>query len=283
MAKYHIFHCIPDPRLHIFNGYNEVIETVIWGLQSFGHEVTYDINKYSGDAINIIFGAQMMGVDVLKMFPKGTIVYNLEQLYGLFSGGRSRDDFCYMAENFIIWDYSDINIEMWSSLFSPRSIRHVPIGYAPFLGRIAKPAEQDIDVLIYGAPSDSRLLVLKDLCNLGLSTMFFFGLYRQARDDLIGRSKIVLNINSNAVSRIFSIVRVSYLLANRKAVVADFNETMSVELDMPNAVRFVSLEKVAETCFLYAADAAARQTLENQGFAAIQKRDIRAILSAALS
>ena len=60
MADFHVLHWIPDPRLHIFNGYNEVIETVIWGLRALGHDVTYAVNQLRGGAVPIVFGAQQL-------------------------------------------------------------------------------------------------------------------------------------------------------------------------------------------------------------------------------
>ena len=103
-------------------------------------------------------------------------------------------------------------------------IKVVPISYAPILTCIESAANQDIDVLIYGAVGEQRLAVfasLGRLLNGGVSAVFASGLYGAARDGLIARSKIVLNINNIPYSKIFEIVRVSWLLANSKAVVAD--------------------------------------------------------------
>ena len=58
--KYHLAHIIPNPRMHGLNGYKDVIDTLQWGLDQLGHEVTYAINQISGEATNIIFGAQMI-------------------------------------------------------------------------------------------------------------------------------------------------------------------------------------------------------------------------------
>jgi hypothetical protein len=100
---------------------------------------------------------------------------------------------------------------------------------------------------------------------------------------LISRAKIVLNINKYAHSRIFEVVRTSYLLANAKAVVADLHPNTFVEPDLRTAVAFAPLERVTATCLELLADDSARRQLEAQGQQIMQQRDIRGILRAALA
>jgi len=37
MKRYHLAHIIPDPRLHSLKGFQEVVDTVAWGLERLGH------------------------------------------------------------------------------------------------------------------------------------------------------------------------------------------------------------------------------------------------------
>ena len=74
MGHYHLAHCIPNQRMHGLNGYKEVIETVAWGLEQFGHQVTYEVNNFVTGATNIIFGAQVVPIAELKQLPKETII-----------------------------------------------------------------------------------------------------------------------------------------------------------------------------------------------------------------
>ena len=53
------------------------------------------------------------------------------------------------------------------------------------------------------------------------------------RDEMIGRSKLVLNLTGyHAKNTIFEIVRVSYLLANGKAVICQKRENVEIEPDI---------------------------------------------------
>ena len=112
---------------------------------------------------------------------------------------------------------------------------YVPIGYVPELTRIA-PAPEDIDVLFYGALSERRYAVLRDLHDRGLRVKWLLGAFGASRDAWIARSKIVINVHYWE-AKIFEIARVSYLLANRRAVVSERGADPTLERDWSPASR----------------------------------------------
>jgi len=185
MAHFHIMHCIPHPRVHGPKGYGEVIETLGWGLRELGHRASYAINGIDPNAINIIFGAQMLPIEQLKQLPDNSIVYDLEQLRNLVAA-EIKPQMHYVAQRFEIWEYSAANLPAWQAMGAER-VKTVPIGYAPVISRIAKAPNQDIDVLLYGISGVKRLQAMHDLSQAGLTTVFVRGLYGKARDDLIAR------------------------------------------------------------------------------------------------
>jgi hypothetical protein len=280
MSRYHIVHIIPDSRMHILSGYNEVIKTLFWGLRCLGHEVSYAANAHRPDAVNIVFGANMAHISLTDSWPDGTIIYNLEQISPVLDQAHMRLSFERLSRQFAVWDYSEENIKSWKIVNPDCAPTYVPIGFAPILETIPRDKEKDIDILIYGGPSENRLNVFRDLCLRGATALFAFGVYGDARDELIARSKLVLNI-SHHHAEIFSIVRVSYLLSNHKAVIADVHPGLSVEPDMFNAVQFTPLERFADTCMHYLQDDAARAQLERNAYLIMAQRDIRKILAAA--
>jgi hypothetical protein len=99
---------------------------------------------------------------------------------------------------------------------------------------------------------------------------------------LISRSKLVLNLNLYSGKPIFEVVRVSYLLANAKAVVSDLYDDSAIEPDLRNAVEFAPVEQIIPACLRLVQDAAARRALEQRGREAIRRRDIRSILGRVL-
>jgi hypothetical protein len=278
--RFNLVHILPSPRLHGLNGYREVIDSVAWGLNQLGHEVTLGLNQFESDAVNIIFGFQMLKERQLRELSRDTIIYNFEQIAGVPSA-ELKPAYAAAAARLQVWDYSEFNLPTWQRVNPVRAPIHVPVGWAPVLETIGD-AEQDIDVLFYGMSGKPRFQVIDQLCRRGVSCVFACGLYGRARDALIARAKLVLNINLLEHSGIFEIVRVSYLLANRKAVVADRRAASMIEADILDAVHFTSLEQMPEACMRLLEDEAGRRELGARGQAAIRRRDVREILRTAL-
>jgi hypothetical protein len=276
VARVHLMHCVPDRRMHGLNGYLEVIQTLDWGLTQLGHQVGYALNAFDSKAVNIIFGAQVLPIEVLQRLPDDSIVYNFEQLRNL-EKDQIRPEIQFIAERFEVLEYSAANLQAWRDLGAP-AVKIVPVGWAPVISRIAKPAVQDIDVLMYGLAANKRLHAVYNLSRTGMTTMFVSGLYGAARDDLIARSKVILNVNMYEIAQIFEVVRVSYLFANRKAVVATRESGTFVEPDIASAVKFTNPDQLAADCGALVEDEAARSAIEQKGFEVISRRDIREIL-----
>lgn len=280
-----------DSTLHILSGYQEVTETLLWGLTEIGYDASFSVNKLKPNAQNIVFRGDDSPIIFLETYPADTIMYNLEQSYGLFSynerpkkqpAAEMWDRFIHIRKNFEMWDYSHRNISAMLTVDSKMPVKYVPIGFAPILQRIARPKNQDIDVLIYGMPHDYRLEVFKKLSENWLRCLFVSGLYGQARDELIGRSKIILNLTSHGPESIYPIVRASYLLANRKLVISELCPKLHIEMDIFNAVKFCSTELIHLFCQYWLSNDNERLEAENKGFDIMARRDIRAILLAAL-
>jgi hypothetical protein len=280
MTRYNLMHCVPRREMHGLNGYLEVIDTLEWGLRELGHEVSRTLNRHEPGATNIIFGAHVLGLQTLETLPADSIVYNFEQWRGLAKEQLRPEVHC-LARRFRIWDYRREQLAAWKELGASR-VKIVPVGYAPILQRIERAENPDIEVLMYGLSGERRAFAFHQISNSGLSAVFVSGLYGAARDALIARSRMVLNVCLYEHSRIFEIVRVSYLLANRVPVVAVVQPDTAIDEDMRKAVRFSSLEHVVDDCRQVVQDDALRRKLEEDGFNVISRRDIRPILEAAL-
>lgn len=290
MASFHVCQIIPDTMIHVMAGYDDVTASIVWGLRSLGHAASYAVNYIRPDATNIIFGAHNIQLDVVKTLRRDTIIYNLEQMYGLYKGPlgwekleRFREMFDWSCENLTVFDYSRRNVEAVKAHNPDASIQYVPIGYAPILTRIDRPEEQDIDILFVGMPHEFRLSVFKDLCEKWFSSVFLCGMYGKQRDEMIGRSKLVMNISAGTPGSIFSIVRASYFLANSKAVVADLYADIDMEPDMPLAVKFAPPDQIAGVCAYLLENNDYRFEAESVGFEMFRRRDIREILTKALA
>jgi hypothetical protein len=284
MLKFNVAHVAPESSAHAWHGllgYCEIVESVHWGLKDLGYDATVSRNSLSSDRTNIVIGAQMLTDAQLRILPYDTIVYNFEQIAGVDTRNL-KPEIATVAERFDIWDYSQANVEAWAAMSPKRSVSYVPVGWAPILARINNSVPQDLDVLFYGLPGSQRLQVFRDLCFHGLRCAYLCGMYGEARDRIIDRSKLILNINQDD-SRIFEIVRVSYLLANSKAVVADIQPNVSVEPGVETAILFCESSQIVAKCVSLLKDDTARHALEERGHSYFRSRPISPILRAALA
>ncbi len=258
--------------------FNEVAEALHHGLLALGHDSVLTNCLDLDERCTIVLGGNLL-VQYALAPPKKPIFYNLEQL-GDDLPWMTMPEFVDLFRRYPAWDYSQANIEYLAALGLPRPT-YVPIGYVPELTRIT-PAAEDIDVLFYGALNGRRYAVLRDLHDRGLRVKWLSAVYGASRDAWIARSKIVLNIHYWE-AKIFEITRVSYLLANRRAVVSERGADPTVERDLESGVAFANYDELVDRCVELVGDERARCDLAERGYQAFSARDQAAIVDRALS
>ncbi len=273
MARFHLTIIRPRGYLHS-DCFKEVAETLCHALKAMGHAVSERENWIDRNATTILFGAHLLTRPLAMALPSSVVVYNLEQL----GGSRIPDWYMDLAARVQIWDYTPLNLAMWRQVPCLIPPRLVEVGYVPELSRIVSALEQDIDVLFYGAVTARRKRVLDALTAQGVRVHVGFGVYGRERDTLIARSKLVLNLHAEG-SRMFEIVRVSYLLANGKAVVTEASEEDLGAL--ADAVAECSYDSAVAVCRHLLEKEAERRTLEVRALRLFSMRSQRDILVAA--
>ncbi len=256
--------------------FREVAVTLHDGLLALGHDVILADGPASPGRRVIVLGVNLLR-HATSAVAADSILYNLEQV--------SPESPWFPAQSIEqlrrrqVWDYSERNIAALADL-GIRGVRHVPIGYVAALTRIAATAE-DIDVLFVGSLNERRLHVLEALRLRGLRVEAVFGVYGAARDALIARARIVLNIHFYA-ARVFEVVRVSYLLANRRFVVSEHGADLDEEGAFSEGVAFAEYDELVDSCVHYLERPVLRQRIAAQGLALMQGRDVRPYLRRAL-
>lgn len=246
----------------------EVAELLAHGFRNAGHAVSIVRNAPSPAALNVILAGFHLTPAMLDGLPTRSVFYNLEQI----------DDAVFdwmpilrtIFARFEVWDYSPRNIDRLRALAPV--LFHLPIGTVPELTRIAAAPVQDIDVLFYGAITDRRNAAFAAIRQLGLNLHTVFGVYGPERDALIARSKVVLNLHKHE-AQIFEIVRVSYLLANRKAVVTEMSSVTEIDADLLDAVCGAPFDGLAQACRRLVDDHDARRKLQDTAFARMSARN----------
>lgn len=269
------------PKAGILDSYNEVVESYHWGFAALGHSVERRVNHFDPEALNIVFGFQIpVQLGLIDSFPANTIFLNMERYAGKSLFGTSAH---YVANKFQIWDYSQANVDTWN-LLNPRfPAYYAKTAYSPNLEKMPYGIEQDIDVLYYGNITPDRFDALHNIAGLrpnltGLSVMTLCNVWGKQRDEFIARAKVVVNFSRG---NIFEIVRVSYLMANRKAVVCDFSEDLEIEADLHGGgLTFVKTADIQAHCLALVEDDAKREAIALQGYELIKRRDVRDVITA---
>lgn len=230
--------------------FDEVAETIRCGLDRLAS------TGFTLPDRTIVIGAHLLSPDT-RADPR-RIFYNFEQR----DSPQLNASVLNLFRQHEVWDYSPSNVA-WLAERGVRA-KHVPIGYAPELCRIERAPTQDIDVLFYGLVNNRRRKILDGLRAAGLNVVDAFKLYGRARDHLIGRSKIVLNMHFYD-TRIFEIVRCSYLFANAACVISEESEDVPPELE--GAVYFAPYEQLIDMCW------AATQSPSFRAYIATQAHD----------
>lgn len=259
--------------------FNELAELIAHGLTDLGHRVIITVNEIRAGYRQILIGCHLLDAQQILDMPSDTIILNTEQVRGTFDEWNAT--ILEWIRHFEVWDYSPRNIEAMSGR-TTKPVRLLRIGHHPALERIVSAQEQDIDILFYGSRNDRRQQILDQLTAAGVAVKSVFGVYGAERDALIARSKIVLNMHYFP-TQIFEVVRVFYLLTNRKAVVSEVNADTAIDPVYCKGVAAASYVELADTCFRLLADDGERRALEARGFAAIASMPQAALLSELIS
>ncbi len=218
-----------------------------------------ELNLYDPNGRQIVLGAH-----VITALPENAIIFNLEQI---------TEDSNWMTVNYLnllktheVWDYSHRNILELAKLGV--KAKYCGIGYAPELTKISKREEEEIDVLFYGSLNPRRMKVLNELgkhCRVATAPG-----YGEQRDKVIARSKIIINIHFYE-SKIFELVRCSYLMANSKCIVSELGNDLELEKPFYGGIFFSPYENLVGWCMDALADDVYRATCASSGFAIFSK------------
>lgn len=241
--------------------YKETAETLAFACRRLGHQAVIATNAFSPAAINVLLGSHDLPDAIQFSLPRQVILYNLEQIDDQFIAKHPH--FMPLLCRHEVWDYSLQNIERLRPHTS--RIHWLPVGTEVEMSRIPAIGRQDIDVLFYGTLNERRRVILERIKKKGIKLEYLFGVYGAERDACIQRSKIVLNLHHHE-AKVFEIVRVSYLLANKKAVVSELYPFTDIEPELREAVLGASADDIPAACSRLLSDRKQRRQLERRGY-----------------
>ena len=246
--------------------HSRCFEEVALGLQSAFLELGYRVPVVADPARSsgkvLVLGPHLLSHVEESKWPAEMILFNLEQVSegSFWMTGDYRDQ----LRRYTVWDYSPGNIQALQDM-GISGVTLCPIGYAPNLSRIEPAQKQDIDLLFIGSINQRRREILNSLQAAGIDVRWGFDIYGQKRDNFFARAKLVLNMHMYE-AKVFEIVRVSYLLANRVCVVSETGADPELEARYRGGVVFAEADELAEICQRLLRDPEARQNLRDEGF-----------------
>jgi hypothetical protein len=114
--------------------------------------------------------------------------------------------------------------------------------------------------------------VRESLQRTGLKVRFEFGIYGAERDALIARSKVVLSVAQFGGEGMFDVVRLAYLLANAKCVVAENGVDAALEREYGPAVAFSDYRDLAAECSYFCSVDEERRNMERRALEWFRRR-----------
>ncbi len=241
--------------------FDEMLVALCSGFAALGLSVqTLDNFVPTGrNILKIVLGGHLLPLN--PGLPPDAIILNAEQIPPVFDNCPAYRS---LLQQHIVLDYSASNIAQLNAMPHRRAY-FLRLGYAPELTRIGTAESQDVDVLFYGSINERRRKILLALMAAGLKIQTLFGAYGAERDAWIARSKLVINIHSYDV-KVLEIVRCSYLLANRKAVVTEWDSETDVDPAFRGTMATAPYDELVDTCIGLIRNDAARHALEQRGF-----------------
>ena len=224
-------------------GFDDAILPLYYALGCLGHKVDITRNVCSADRLNIIFGAHELDEFPLENIPVDSIIYNFEQVTP--GSLAMRQSYLEALSRYAVWDYSLRNVEILQAA-GLKNVCHAPCGYVPEMTRLDPDYPKDIDVLLYGVFNERRVAVLEELRRRGINAVGRDRLFGAERDFFIARSKIILNVHYY-LPGILEVIRLGYLLANRKLVVSERNPDTHVPGEYEGACIFCPYEQLADS------------------------------------
>ncbi len=212
----------------------------------------------------VVIGGHVLDDRALRQLPRDAVLYNHEQIEPTSMLPPERLD-AYARR--AVWDYSARNVAAWAA--AGHQVAHVPVGWSPNLARIARRPDPDLDVLFYGSVNERRLRILQALERAGARVHVAFGVYGEARDDLIARARLVLNVQFYE-ARILEVVRLQLLLANGVPVVSESAPGMDAPAGLADACAFEPYERLVPGALALLRDTRALDELGARGRARLE-------------
>ena len=263
--------CLIKPKNYIhYLALQELAELIHFSVLELGlkSQITFNYCDNNPSTKNIVLGAHLLNDNLIEDIPENTIIFNTEQIESITENWKKKI-LNLARKNIIFWDYSQYNLDYLSKTINIKG-KLFQIGYQKELNRINHNIDKNIDVLFYGSINARREHIINKLKDRKINVKTLFGVYGKERDDLIAKSKLILNMHMYD-SKIFEIVRVFYLLSNSIPVITEVGSDTKFNNDFLDLICKSTYENIEKNIIYLLENDKKRIELGENGLNAIKK------------
>jgi len=270
---------IVTPEAYQFSRcFEEVAFALQCSFRNLGFKVPVVTRPELATGTVIVLGPHLIPWINQSSLPQRMVLFNLEQV--IADSHWMTPEYIQMATTHLLWDYSRSNVLIWEQV-GVKCNGICEIGFVEELERIQSSITKDVDVTFIGSLNDRRKAVLDELHNQNINLVWLFDVWGQQRDEVISRSKILLNLHFFD-AQIFEIVRVSYLLANSCCVVSEAGVDIDTEKSLSQGIAFSRHDGLVSKCMELLANDREQVRLRVEGRSLFAQRDQTQLLKRAL-
>ena len=263
--------CLIKPKNYIhYLALQELAELIHFSVLELGlkSQITFNYCDNNPSTKNIVLGAHLLNDNLIEDIPENTIIFNTEQIESITENWKKKI-LNLARKNIIFWDYSQYNLDYLSKTINIKG-KLFQIGYQKELNRINHNIDKNIDVLFYGSINARREHIINKLKDRKINVKTLFGVYGKERDDLIAKSKLILNMHMYD-SKIFEIVRVFYLLSNSIPVLTEVGSDTKFNNDFLDLICKSTYENIEKNIIYLLENDKKRIEIGENGLNAIKK------------
>ena len=231
--------------------FREPIEAIARDAWSKNISYTITENKVDHEAINIVLGSHLIFRDdqTIIEIPDNSIIINLERLSCIRSawGDQISAKYMELMKSKKVVDYCESN----NSILRSELNKEAGFLYRPWhderWAKIPKPIEKEFDLCIIGSITERRQRAVHELRRRGLSVSANNNLFSSERDNILAKSKIILNIHAYEDANDIELWRINYLASNSLYILSERSCFEEGEEEISNALYQCSIDKIAET------------------------------------